>query len=426
MNRKLTSFVLSFCLFSSLLLGQKLPRTDAEKAGMSSDRLARIGTVMQQYIDQEKLAGVVAMVVRNGGVVYAKGLGKLDVAKGSPMPEDAIFRIASQSKALTSVSIMILMEEGRLLLSDPVSKFIPEFKNTRVAIKSDQTGAEGYVVVPAKRQITIRDLLTHTSGISYGAGPAADQYAKAELQGWNFTAKQVPIGESIKKLAALPFDAQPGEKYIYGYNTDILGYVVEVASGMTLADFVKTRITEPLKMVDTHFYLPKEKVNRFSPVYGAKNGKIELVEPADNNNYMNGPRVSYSGGAGLLSTAEDYARFLQALVNGGELEGARILSPKTVELMTVNHVGSLYSDRQGFGLGFWVIEDLGRAGEPGSVGAFGWGGAYHTTYWADPAERLVAVFMTQLMPAGNLDDHAKFRALVYQAITRSYQNQKGS
>jgi CubicO group peptidase (beta-lactamase class C family) len=426
MNRKLTSFVLTLFLFPSLLLGQKLPRTDAAGAGMSPARLARIGTVMQQYVDQGKLAGVVMMVVRNGGVVYEKSVGTLDVEKGTPMPKDAIFRIASQSKALTSVSVMALMEEGKLLLNDPVSKFIPEFKNTRVAIKSEEKGAEGYVTVPARRQITIRDLLTHTAGISYGNGPAADQWAKAGLQGWNFTAKQVPIGESIKKLATLPFDAQPGEKFLYGYNTDILGYVVEVASGMSLADFIRTKITQPLKMVDTDFYLPKEKVSRFTPVYGLKDGKIELVEPADNNLYVNGPRVSYSGGAGLLATAEDYARFLQMLSNGGELEGARILSPKTVQLMTVNHVGSLYSDRLGFGLGFWVIEDLGRAGEPGSVGAFGWGGAYHTVYWVDPAERLVAVFMTQLMPAGNLDDQAKFRALVYQAITTSYQQHKGS
>ncbi|MFB3903091.1 MAG: serine hydrolase domain-containing protein [Acidobacteriota bacterium] len=421
MNRKVSSFFLAFCFLSSLLLAQKLPRTDAEKVGMSSDRLARIETVMQQYIDQGKLAGIVAMVVRNGEVAYAKALGKLDVEKGTPMPEDAIFRIASQSKALTSVATMILVEEGRLLLSDPVSKFIPEFKNSRVAIKSAEKGAEGYLTVPAKRPITIRDLLTHTAGISYGDGPAADQYVKAELQGWNFTAKREPIGESIKKLAALPFDTQPGEKFVYGYNVDILGYVVERIAGMTLADFIRTRITEPLKMVDTHFYLPKEKVNRFTPVYGLKNGRIELVEPADNNLYVNGPRMSYSGGAGLLATAEDYARFLQMLLNGGELEGARILSPKTVRLMTVNHVGTLFSDRLGFGLGFWVIEDLGRAGEPGSAGAFGWGGAYHTSYWVDPAERLVAVFMTQLLPAGDLDDHGKFRALVYQAITTSYQ-----
>jgi len=421
MTRRLASILLVFCLFSSVLLGQKLPRTDPEKAGMSADRLARIGTVMQQYVDQARLGGVVMLLLRNGNVVYEKSLGKLDVEKGTPMPQDAIFRIASQSKALTSVSIMILMEEGRLVLGDPVSKFIPEFKNTRVAVKSDEKGAEGYVTVPAKREITIRDLLTHTAGISYGSGPAADLYKAAQLQGWNFTQKQMPIGESIKKLATLPFDAHPGEKYIYGYNTDILGYVVEVASGMSLADFVRTRITQPLKMVDTHFYLPPEKVSRFTPVYGLKNGKIELVEAADKNFYVSGPRMSYSGGAGLLATAEDYARFLQMMLNGGELEGARILSPKTVELMTVNHVGSLYSDRQGFGLGFWVTEHLGRTGEPGSVGAFGWGGAYHTVYWVDPAERLVAVFMTQMMPAGNLDDHGKFRALVYQAIRASYQ-----
>ena len=420
MNRRLFSVLLLFCLFPSLL-GQKVPRIQPEEAGMAADRLARIETVMQQYIDQGKMAGLVCLLVRNGGVVYEKNLGKLDVAKATPIPPDAIFRIASQSKAITSVAVMILVEEGRLRLNDPVSKFIPEFKDSRVAVKSDEPGAKGYITVPAKREITIRDLLTHTAGISYGYGPAADLYEAAGLQGWNFTQKEVPIGESIRKLATLPFDAHPGEKYIYGYNTDILGYVVEVVSGTNLADFIRTRITEPLKMVDTHFYLPAEKIARFTPVYGVRNGKLELVEPADQNYYVSGPRVSYSGGAGLLSTAEDYARFLQMLLNGGELEGVRILSPKTVELMTVNHVGNLHSERQGFGLGFWVTEHLGRAGEHGSVGAFGWGGAYHTTYWVDPAERLVAVYMTQLLPAGNLDDHDKFRALVYQAITTSYQ-----
>ena len=221
----------------------------------------------------------------------------------------------------------------------------------------------------------------------------------------------------------MPFDAQPGEKFIYGFNTDILGYVVEKASGMTLAEFIKARITDPLKMVDTHFYLPQEKVNRFTAVYeSGADGRIKLVQKAADNDYVKGPRVSYSGGAGLLATAEDYARFLQMLLNGGELEGARILGPKTVQLMTVNHVGQLQNNgNTGFGLGFWVIEHVGKAGEPGSIGAFGWGGAYYTTYWVDPVEKLVAVFMTQLLPS-KIDLQPKFRAAVYQAIIESYQS----
>jgi CubicO group peptidase (beta-lactamase class C family) len=418
------SSVLILCLLTLPLAAEKLPRVDPDKAGMSAERLERITTAMQQYIDQGKLPGLVTLVTRDGKIVYFKALGKLDVGRGVPMSTDAIFRIASQSKALTSVAIMILLEDGRLLLNDPVSKFIPEFKNSRVAVKGSDKDSQGYSTAPARREITIRDLLTHTSGISYGSGPAEELYKASGVHGWYFADQSIPIGDAIRKLAALPFDAHPGEKYIYGFSTDILGHVVEVISGKSLAEFTKERITDPLKMNDTHFYLPPEKLNRFTPVYGAKDGKLQLIDEAGKNDYVNGPRVSFSGGAGLLSTAEDYARFLQMLCNGGELEGIRLLSPKTVQLMTVNHVGNLFSENQGFGLGFWITEHLGRAGEPGSVGAFGWGGAYHTSYWVDPAERLVAVLMTQMLPAGNLDDHGKFRALVYQAITTSYQTQR--
>lgn len=401
---------------------QKLARAKAETVGMSSERLERIRTLVESYAREGKIAGAVTLVARQGNVVHCESFGKLDPEANTPMPTDAIFRIASQSKALTSVAIMILYEEGKLLLGDPVSKFIPEFKNSRVAVRASEKDSQGYSTVPAKREITIRDLLTHTSGISYGTGPAEELYKAADVHGWYFADQAKPIGEAIKRLAGLPFDSQPGEKYIYGFNTDILGHVVEKASGMSLAAFIKTRITDPLKMVDTHFYLPPDKVNRFTPVYGStENGGIKLVQKAAENDYVKGPRVSYSGGAGLLATAEDYARFLQMLLNGGELEGVRILSPKTVQLMTVNHVGDLYANGDtGFGLGFWVIKDVGRAGEPGSVGAFGWGGAYYTTYWVDPVEKLVAVFMTQLLPS-KLDLHPKFRAAVYQAIVESYQ-----
>jgi CubicO group peptidase (beta-lactamase class C family) len=421
LKRTPISFVLILCLMVLPLAAQQLPRVDPDKAGMSAERLERITAVMQQYVDQGRLPGMVTLVARDAKIVYFRSFGKLDIEGGATMPTDAIFRIASQSKALTTVAVMILLEEGRLLLNDPVSRYIPEFKNSRVAVKPSEKESQGYSTVPARREITIRDLLTHTAGISYGSGPAEELYKAADLHGWYFADQQIPIGEAIRKLATLPFDAHPGERYIYGFNTDILGFVVEVISGMSLADFIKRRITEPLRMNDTHFYLPPEKLARFTPVYGIKEGKMQLVDEVGKNDYVNGPRVSYSGGAGLLSTAEDYARFLQMLCNGGELEGVRILSPKSVQLMTVNHVGNLFSENQGFGLGFWVTEHLGKAGEPGSVGAFGWGGAYHTSYWVDPAERLVAVLMTQMLPAGNLDDHGKFRALVYQAITTSYQ-----
>ena len=399
---------------------EKLPTARPEMVGLSSSRLERLTEVMQTYVDQGKLGGAVTLVARNGKVAYLQAFGKLDPTTGAAMPADAIFRIASQTKAVTSVAVMILFEEGKLLLGDPVSKYIPEFKNTTVAVPAAAKKGPGYKVVPAKRPIAIRDLLTHSAGISYGDGPAKDLYKAAGIQGWFLADRAEPVGDTVKKLAKLPFDAQPGEKWVYGYNTDILGYLVEVVSGMSLADFIRTRITEPLAMTDTCFFLPEEKAGRLAAVYGVgKDGQAELVADAREFAYVKGPRMCYAGGAGLLSTAEDYARFLLMLQSGGEWGGVHILSPKSVELMTVDHLGGLYGS-QGFGLGFWVTKELGRNGDPGSVGAFGWGGAYHTTYWVDPAEKLVAVFMTQLMPAGGSDAQGKFKALVYQSIIESY------
>ncbi len=400
-----------------------LPRVRPEVVGLSTERLGRIGEVMQRYVDDGRLGGAVTLVARNGKVAHLQSYGRIDPATGAAMPPDAIFRIASQSKAVTSVAVMILFEEGKLLLGDPVSKYIPEFKTTTVAVPDRSKKGPGYKIVPAKRPITIRDLLTHTAGISYGDGPAKDLYKAAGLQGWFLADRPEPVGAYIKKLAGLPFDAQPGEKWVYGYNADILGYLVEVVSGMSLADFVRTRITQPLAMADTSFFLPEDKASRLSVVYGiGKEGRAEVVADPKELAYLKGPRACYAGGAGLLSTAEDYARFLLMLQSGGEWGGVHILSPKSVELMTVDHCGPLYtSPGQGFGLGFWVTKELGRSGDPGSVGTFGWGGAYHTTYWVDPAEKLVAVFMTQLMPATGSDAQAKFKALVYQSIIESYE-----
>ncbi len=394
------------------LRAQELPRAEPAAVGMSAERLGRLSAVMQQYVDRDRVAGLVTLVSRDGKLVHLGTYGYLDREKKTPMPGDAIFRIASQSKAVTTAAVMILHEEGRLLLSDPVSRYLPEFRHVRVATR--ESGV--YREEPAKRQITIRDLLTHTAGISYGGGAAEAAYRWENLYGWYFAGRDETIGEAIRRLATLPIDAQPGEKYIYGFNTDILGRVVEVVSGQSLADFFQERIFSPLKMTDTHFFLPPEKVGRFTPVYGHDPaGRLYLVEPADRNDYVAGPRKCYSGGAGLVSTARDYGRFLLALLNGGELEGARILSRKSVELMTSNQVGDKFGDR-GFGLGFWITEHVGRSGQLGSVGAFGWGGAYHTTYWVDPQERLVALLMCQLLPARDMDLHPKFSTLVYQAL----------
>jgi CubicO group peptidase (beta-lactamase class C family) len=337
------------------------------------------------------------------------------------MQKDSIFRIASMSKAITSVAVLMLMEEGKLVLQDPVSKFIPAFKTTTVAVPPGTgTPADSPVaVVAAKREITIRDLLTHTAGISYGSGPAAAPWKAAGLTTWYFADKDEPIAAVIDRLASLPMDAQPGEKYIYGFNTDILGVVVEKASGVPLDEFFRTRIFEPLKMRDTMFFLPPAQRARLTAVYAAEHGTITRApDPRQGQGeYVDGPRKCFSGGAGLLSTALDYARFLQMLLNGGELDGARLLSPTTVTLATSDHIGTLFNEgRTGFGLGFEIVKDLGRYGRPGSVGQFGWGGAYYTEYWADPQEQLVAVLMTQLLPAEDLDLREKFRVLVYQAI----------
>ncbi|MDD8025356.1 MAG: serine hydrolase [Acidobacteriota bacterium] len=412
---------LFFFAAAGVLQAAQLPTAKPQDAGFSAERLERLTQSMQAYVDSGRTAGLVVLAARDGQVVYHKAFGKLDLASGSPMPLNAIFRVASQTKALTSTAVMILQEEGKLLIDDPIAKYIPEFAASRVAVQAPGKDAKGYTTVPLKRPITIRDLLTHTAGISYGTGPAKDAWAAAGITGWFLADRDVPIGGVIKKLAGLPFDAQPGEQFLYGYNIDILGYLVEVVSGMSLADFIARRITGPLGMTDSHFFLPESKLGRFTPVYGVDDkGGLKLIEDPKSSFYVKGPRKCFAGGAGLLATAEDYARFLLMLQNGGEFQGVRILSPKTVELMTVDHVGSLYAV-QGFGLGFWVTDRLGRNGQPGTVGSFGWGGAYHTTYWVDPVEKLVCVLMTQLLPAGDSDLHAKFRAMIYQAITQSYE-----
>jgi CubicO group peptidase (beta-lactamase class C family) len=404
------------------LAAQELPRAMPDAVGLSPERIGRLTGVLQAYVDSGRMAGAVALVARHGKVAYLGAVGWRDKESRAPMRGDAIFRIASQSKAIVSVAVMMLQEQGALLISDPAGKYLPEFQKTTVAVPK---AGGGYDVVPARRPITIRDLLTHTAGISYGDGPAKDRWDQARITGWYFADRDEPIGQTISRLAALPFDAQPGERWIYGYSIDILGALVEKVSGQSLDAFLRSRILDPLKMTDTHFYVPRDQRERLATVYSAKpGGGIERApDPGGmvgQGAYVDGPRKSYSGGAGLLSTAQDYARFLQMLLNGGELDGVRLLSPNTVLLMTANHVGDLFSaggrPGEGFGLGFSVATDLGARGQPGSLGEFGWGGAYHSVYWVDPVEDLVVVYFTQLIPAGDLDDHGKLRALVYAAI----------
>jgi len=399
---------------------QALTQTRPESVGLSSERLARLGRQLDEYAEKKQLAGGVALVARKGQVAYVKAFGQRDIEAGAPMREDSIFRIASQSKAVISVAAMILQEEGKLLTTDPVGKYIPEFAETTVAVPKE---GGGYDVVKAKRPVTIRDLLTHTSGVSYGGGIAKDKWEEARITGYYFADRDEPIAATVARMGKLPFDAHPGEAYIYGYNTDILGVVVEKASGKPLDQFLQTALFEPLGMTDTHFYLPPNKSDRLAVVY-APTGPTGLKKSPDGGSdgqgaYVSGPRKSFSGGAGLLSTARDYGRFLQMMLNGGELDGHRILSRKTVELMTVNHLANVkfpWTTGVGFGLGFSVLQDVGARGTPGSVGEYGWGGAYHSTYWVDPREELVVVYFTQLIPAGGIDDHGKLRTLIYQAI----------
>lgn len=398
-------------------------RATPEAVGMSSERLQRLDAVWNDYVASGALAGAVIRVQRDGRLVYERAFGHRDMEAGDAQETDDIFRIASQTKAVVSAAVMILQEEGKLVIQHPVGLYMPEFMQTTVAV-SDGNG--GYEVVPANRPVTIRDLLTHTAGVGYGGGLPEDRWAEAGIQGWYFADRQEPIRETVRRMAELPFEAHPGERFVYGYSTDILGALVEVASGMPLDEYLSSRIFQPLGMSDTHFYLPPAKRNRLAVVYrGSRDTPLERSPEgsgmAGQGLYVDGPRTSFSGGAGLLSTARDYARFLQAMLNGGELEGTRILSPKSVQIMTENHVGDLMGQGSGFGLGFQVVRELGARGVMGSPGEFSWGGAYHSTYWGDFTENLVVTYFTQLAPATARDDHAKLRTLVYQAITESYQ-----
>ncbi|GFE81727.1 serine hydrolase [Steroidobacter agaridevorans] len=383
---------------------------------VSKERLARIDTLMQQYVDENLIAGAVALVLQNGQLVYQHAAGWADKEAGTRMSTDTIFRIASQTKALTSAAVLQLQEQGKLVVTDPVSKYIPEFARTTVMVNGS--------AVPAKRPITLRDLLTHTAGISYGTNPEiAALYKEKGLgpaagMGWYTADKNEPICTSMEKLGSLPFVAQPGEAWVYGYNTDILGCVVERASGMALDEYLRKNITQPLGMKDTNFFLPKEQRSRLAAVYGTgTNGKIarSANDAKGQGHYVDGPRRSFAGGAGLLSTAADYARFLEALRNGGALGNARILSPRSVALMTTNQIGDIYNKPDmGFGFGFETVERFGASGLE-APGAFGWGGAYGTNYRVDPTSGLVVVLMIQLMPNGT-DFREKFASIVYQSL----------
>ncbi len=396
------------------------PAIHPQASHVSTERLERVTQLLEKYTTENRIAGAVALVLRDGKPVYEHAVGWSDREAGRRMTADNIFRIASQTKAITSTAVLILVEEGKIGLQEPVADFIPTFANTTVAVKE---GNE-VKIVPARRKITIHDLLTHTAGISYGTDPQVAQlYAPKGLGpaaggGWYTADKDEPICESMTRLGTLPFVAQPGEAFVYGYNTDILGCVVEKASGMPLDEFVRTRITEPLGLKDTRFFIPPAERDRLAAVYASGNeGHIVRAPEGANGqgSYVNGPRKSFAGGAGLTSTAHDYARFLEMIREGGTLDGVRILSPRTVELMTTNQSGTLHSTNGlGFGYGFETVDRYGASGLA-AVGAFGWGGAYGTLYQVDPQSKMVVVLMLQLMPNAT-DIQPKFMTSVYQAL----------
>lgn len=391
------------------------PRASSSSAGFSTERLARIDRALEEYVSREELAGAVALVLRDGRTVYEKAVGWSDREAGRRMATNNVFRIASQTKALTSVVILSLMEEGKLGVNDPVSRFIPEYRSTTVM--------ENGQAVPARRQITIRDLLTHTAGISYGTQPqVAGAYERLGLgpaagMGWYTADKDEEVCETMERLASVPFVAQPGEAWVYGYNTDVLGCIAERAAGQPLDELIRARITGPLGMRDTHFFLPREQRDRLVTVYASENGRAVRAPEGSRGqgSYVDGPRRNFAGGAGLLSTAADYARFLEMIRNGGELDGVRILAPRTVQLMTTNQVGTLHSATGlGFGLGFETTDRYGANGMD-AVGSFGWGGAYGSVYRVDPEARLTIVLMINQLP-NSTDIRTKLPTMVYQAM----------
>jgi CubicO group peptidase (beta-lactamase class C family) len=416
---------------STLPRVEALPRTKPEEVGMSSERLARIRPAMQRYLEQQLIPGAVTLVARHGRVVHLDAIGLRDVEAGNPMTADTIFRIASMTKPITSVALMMLFEEGHFLLSDPVSKWIPEFADPKVAepVPPDEfSGLLPYRLVRADRPITIRHLLTHTTGLSATPrGITQEEFMKVQQ-------RQRPdetIGDFVKRYAKVPLNRHPGESWNYSRATCVVGHLVEIMSGMTLDEYFRERIFKPLNMPDTCFYLPVEKLDRFAACYTpGEDGKIQLTDaPTPESRFVKEPHTYFMGSGGLVSTIADYYRFDQMMLNGGELDGARILGRKTVEFMTKIHTGDLPiwlpGPWAGFGLGFAVARNIDTINTlkaehsgptPWSVGTYTWGGAFCTYPFVDPVEKLIGIVMTQVGPYRHLNIRQEFTGLAYQAI----------
>ncbi len=401
--------------------GKGLTPGTPEEAGLGKDRLARIGETMRQHIAANRVAGAIGLIARRGKIGYFESWGMLDKESGKPMRKDAIFRIYSMTKAVTGVAVLSLYEENKFALSEPVSKYLPELANMRVAVdQKDAAGKRTFYTVPAEREITIRDLLRHTSGLNY-AGPRDEKgdlfYVKAGVMQPNIT-----IEEAVKRIGKAPLVHQPGTIWDYSISQDVLGRLIEVVSGKTLDVFFAERIFKPLGMVDSGFYVPQEKWERLATLYTPNEDKTIKRHAGPPQESYKKPATLLLGGAGLASTAMDYARFIQMLLNHGELDGARILSRKSVELMRADHlgelprVGNLLQPGYGFGLTFAVNRGVGATGAIGSAGEYNWGGAAGTRFWIDPQEQMIGVFMVQILPHAGLNYGGEFKQLAYQAI----------
>ena len=394
-----------------------LPMASPESVGMSSDRLKRIDALMQRYIDDELVAGTVTLVARKGKVVHFNAQGVKDVASGEAMTADTIFRMASMTKPIASVALMMLYEEGWFQLYDPISNWLPAFKNMNIEVPSPDSDA--VTLQPAKTAITFAHVLTHTAGFqnSYRGDIPAYQSTMAVQEG-------EMLDSWTDRLATLPLRYEPGTRWEYSSATSVVGRLVEVISGLSLDEYLQQRIFTPLQMTDTFFYLPENKLIRFASLYGpdaSNENRMMLTETGDSNsNYFKGPRNFYSGSGGLVSTAHDYIRFQQMMLNGGELDGVRLLGPKTVEQIFKNHTGNLplwlSGPGVGFGLGYSVVLDSAVANTSDTEGSVSWGGAFGTIFWIDPEEELIAIMLTQIRPYTHLGQRQNFHNVVNQAI----------
>ena len=392
-----------------------LPYAEPEEVGMSTDRLQRIQPLIQSYIDRQLIPGAVTMAARCGKVVHFDVQGYQNVEKQVPMTKATIFRIASMTKPITSVALMMLYEQGKFQLRDPISKFLPAFADMNVSIYQGR----GYELVPAKRPIEMWHVLTHTAGFATEYNPNnLDQYRKLH----KFRSRNEVIGDFVDRLAQMPLNNHPGDYWDYSRATCVVGRLVEVISGQTLADFLQEHIFNPLGMVDTHFFLPEEKLPRFGVAYTpGEDNKITLSDPDTLESWwFSKPGKYYMGSGGLASTAHDYFRFTNMLMQGGQVGEVRILGRKTIELMTRNHIGDLpvwlTGPGNGFGLGFGITLDRGQTHNSDTEGSYTWGGAFCTYWWNDPIEKLFGMMLTQVRPYAHLNIRADFKNCVNQAI----------